>query len=80
MFYETERIVRKQQAYVKSRAYEILNDFKKAGLSNNDILACIELTLINKPEDEAYVEFLLMAKNLILLEGVHDVREVQTNS
>lgn len=75
MFYETERVVRKQKAYVKSRAYEIINEFKKAGLTDGEILACIQLTLINKPEDEGYVEFLLMAKNIIELEGVFDERE-----
>lgn len=75
MFYETERIVRKQQAYVKTKAYEIINDFKKAGLSTDEILACIDLTLINTVEDSVYVEFLLMAKNLTHLEGVRDDKD-----
>ena len=78
MFYETERIVRKQQAFVKSKAYGIIDDFKKAGLSKDEILACIELTLLNEQENEAYVEFILMAKTIINSEGVLDgVREIK---
>ena len=43
MFYETERMVRKQQKYEKSMAYDIIDMFKKKGLNNRETLACIEV-------------------------------------
>lgn len=51
MFYESERIVRKQLNYTKSKAYDVIRDLESKGLSDKEIASCINLLIKNGPSE-----------------------------
>ena len=79
MFYETERIVRKQEKYVKSKAYDIIEDFKRRGLSDEESLACVELSIKNTNAEDISSDFLSMARKILInnhgAKNVHTIKE-----
>jgi dTDP-glucose pyrophosphorylase len=60
MFYENERIVRKQVRVVNSRAYDIIQDLESKGLGDKEIVACIGL-LLKQENSEFQVDILNFA-------------------
>ena len=65
MFFENDRIVRKQRNYIKSRAYDLLNSFKKENLSKDEIVAALELLHLDKSNTEFYVDIINKAQSII---------------
>lgn len=61
MFYENERIVRKQMKVVNSKAYEIIHDLEAKGLDNKEIIACVKLLLAKEDNSEFQVDILKQA-------------------
>lgn len=54
MFYENDRIVRKQQRFLNQKATEMIDNFKKQGLNNDEIIAALELLLADKDSSELH--------------------------
>lgn len=54
MFYENDRIVRKQQRFLNHKATEMIDNFKKQELNNDEIIAALELLLGDKDSSELY--------------------------
>lgn len=66
MFYESERIVRKQLKYTKLKAYDVIRDLESKGLSDKEIISCINLLIKNGPS-EFQVDVLNLALKTITL-------------
>lgn len=67
MFYENDRIVRKQRRYVNSKACDMIDDFEKKDLESDEIIAALELLSENKENSEFDVDVINRA--LIILKG-----------
>lgn len=65
MFYETERIVNKQQKYIKQKALNILNSFSDKKLSKEEIIACLDI-MLNQDNTETKTDILNMARVIVL--------------
>jgi hypothetical protein len=65
MFYDTERIVRKQEKYEKSKAYDIISTLKLKGLSTKESLACIEIMSFLDSNNESKNAILNLAHQII---------------
>ena len=63
--YDTERIIRKQNKYVKSRAYIIINSLESKKLNNDEILACIQV-MLTEDNSEIQIDILNLASKIIL--------------
>jgi hypothetical protein len=68
MFYETDRIVRKQQKYEKIRAYALIDEQKSNGLSDAEIIASIDVLLGGK-NNEFQVGVLRLAREILKFKG-----------
>lgn len=67
MFYENDRIVRKQVRYINSRATDMIDDFEKKKLESEEIIAALELLLEDENNSEFRVDIINRA--LIMLKG-----------
>lgn len=65
MFYDTERIVRKQEKYEKSKAYEVISTLKHKGLSTKETLACIEVMSFLDNNNESQQAILNLAHRIV---------------
>lgn len=65
MFYEDERIVRKQQKYVKSKAYQKVKRLEDKGLSDDEIVGCLDV-LLAQDNNETQVDILNVARNIVI--------------
>ena len=65
MFNETQRQVRKQQSYEKSRVYDLINGFKAKNLNYQEILLHINIMTASANNTETQQEVLSKAKQLI---------------
>ena len=65
MFYDTERIVRKQEKYEKSKAYEVISALKLKGLSTKETLACIEIMSFLDTNNESQNAILNLAHQIV---------------
>lgn len=54
MFYENERIVRKQIRYINSKAKEMIDNFRSKGMNDEEIVAALELLLGDKEGSELH--------------------------
>lgn len=54
MFYENDRIVRKQQRFLNQKANEMIDNFRKQKLSDEEIIAALELLLADKNSSELH--------------------------
>ena len=63
-FYESERIIRKQERYEKSKAYDIIGTLKCKDLSMPEVLACIEVMSKNVENSESQVSVLALAHRI----------------
>lgn len=63
MFYETERIIRKQQRYVRSKAYETLRSLEIKKLDSREIVACIDV-MLGGDNTEIQVDILNLARKI----------------
>lgn len=64
MFYENQRIVRKQQVYVKSRAYQKISHLERKGLSDDEIIGCLNV-LLAQDNNETQVDILNLAHKIV---------------
>lgn len=65
MFYETERIINKQQKYIKQKALNIINSFNDKKLSKKEIIACLDI-MLNEDNTETKTDILNMARVIVL--------------
>jgi hypothetical protein len=64
MFYETERIVRKQQKYVKIKAYSTISRLENKGLSVSEMTNAIDILLTDE-NTEFQQDILKLAKHIL---------------
>jgi hypothetical protein len=65
-FYETDRMIRKQQNYEKSRAYDVIGSLKARNLSDQEILSCIEVMMMLDGQNETQIQALILAKQIVI--------------
>lgn len=65
MFYETERIINKQNKYVKRKANDVINSFDDKDLSTKEVLACIDV-MLTEDNNETKVDILNLARKIVL--------------
>jgi hypothetical protein len=65
MFYDTERIVRKQEKYEKSKAYDVISALKHKGLNTKETLACIEVMSFLDSNNESQIAILNLAHQIV---------------
>lgn len=65
MFYETERIINKQNKYVKRKANDVIISFDGKDLSTKEILACIDV-MLTEDNNETKVDILNLARKIVL--------------
>ena len=65
MFYESERIVRKNENYEKTKAYAVISELESKGLSVQESISMIDVLLKDTPT-ESMASSLEKAKNLLL--------------
>jgi len=63
MFYESYRIINKQQKYEKSRAYDIIDELNKRGFSSESIIKILD-SFISCTKSETDVAIFKKAKNI----------------
>lgn len=66
MFYETERIIRKQVVYMKRKADDIVRSFNNKVMSSDEIVACIDIMLTDDENTETRVDVLKIARKIII--------------
>lgn len=64
MFYETERIIRKQQRYVKSKACSIISSLESKELTREEVIACIDV-MLSEDNSESKVDILNLARKIV---------------
>ena len=67
MFYDSQRIVTKNENYEKTRAYNIVSDFRAKNLSTEDSLSMIDILLKDNP-NESKTSILNRARTILLLD------------
>lgn len=65
MFYDTERIVRKQERHEKSKAYEVISALRLKGLNTKETLACIEVMSFLDSNNESQKAILNLAHRIV---------------
>jgi hypothetical protein len=65
MFYETERIINKQNKYIKRKANDVINSFDGKDLSTKEVLACIDV-MLTEDNNETKVDILNLARKIVL--------------
>lgn len=79
MFYENERIIRKQAKVINLKAYEIIQDLETKGLNNQEIISCINL-LLKEDSTEFQKDILEHAlKTLNLRKESKNVSQIDTS-
>jgi len=63
-FYETDRIIRKQQTFEKSRAYDIIGVLKHKNMSYQEVLACLDVMIFVDGQSETQMQILTKAKEI----------------
>lgn len=58
MFYESDRIVRKQQRFTDMKARELISDLESKGLKNGEVTAALELLLKDNNNSEFRVDII----------------------
>jgi len=56
MFYENERIIRKQMKFINQKATEMIDNFKSKDLNPDEITAALELLLEDPKGSETHSE------------------------
>lgn len=65
MFYETERIIEKQQRYIRRKAIDVVNSFDKESLTPDEVVACIDV-MLEEDNNETRADILNKARNIVL--------------
>ena len=64
-FYESERIIRKNRKYVKSKAYDAYRDSQKKGLSDEEIMHACECAMKHTNVlNETQIDILGVVRNI----------------
>lgn len=71
MFYESERIIRKNEKHKKTKAYDLISDLKKKGLSNEEMIEAIKI-LLNDNNNEFQDDVFNKAK--CILETLEEIK------
>lgn len=72
--YDTERIIRKQQKYVKLKAYQAIADLNKKGLSGVKAIDALDI-LLDSDNSEFQQEVLAKAKSILKSQEENDDQE-----
>jgi len=72
MFFENDRIARKQKSYINSRACDLIGTFEKENLNIGEIKAALELLHLDKTHTEFYVDIINRALEILKSKGNHD--------
>ena len=72
MFYENDRIVRKQRRYLNDKANEMLSNFRSKKLKSSEIIAALELLLDETGNTETHVDIVNRAINIMKNSGEID--------
>jgi hypothetical protein len=65
MFYDSSRIIDKQEKYEKIRAYDVIFCLEKTDLSNENMIETIDL-MLSKAELDFHKSIFTKAKNILL--------------
>jgi ribosomal protein S24E len=65
MFYETERIINKQNKYIKRKALDVVNSFMSKTLTQDEIVACIDV-MLGEDNTETRVDVLNLARKIVI--------------
>lgn len=65
MFFENDRIARKQNSYMNSRAYDLIDSFEKENLNIDEIKAALELLHLDKSNTEFYTDIINRAQKIV---------------
>lgn len=65
MFYEDQRIVRKQARFIRSKALEMIDNFKSKKLDDVEIIAALELLLQDKDNNELHQDIVKKAISIL---------------
>lgn len=65
MFYESTRIVEKQEKHEKSRAYDLIESLEKSGLDNHHLFCALEL-MSKRAQSEFESAVILKAKQILI--------------
>lgn len=65
MFYETERVIHKQQKYVKRQALDVVSSFANKALTFDEVVACIDV-MLKEDNNETRVDVLNLARNIVI--------------
>lgn len=79
MFYDTERIVRKQLKYEKIKAYDIIQEMRAKSMSVSEMIDALEI-LLNDENTEFKESVLKRAKSLLEASMEADNEKDQCNS
>ena len=71
MFYESERIIRKNEKHKKTKAYDLISDLKKKGLSNEEMIEAVKI-LLSDNNNEFQDDVLNKAKSI--LEALEEIK------
>ena len=65
MFYENERIIRKQMKFINQKATEMIDNFKSKDLNPDEITAALELLLEDPKGSETHRE--IVNRTIVIL-------------
>jgi len=77
MFYDSARIIEKQQKYEKIRAYEMIESLEKTGLSSEYVLCALEL--MSKRSNSEF-QLSVISKAKVILIARKEKNEASTNN
>lgn len=78
MFYESDRIVRKQRKFINSKAHELIDSFKQNDLKTDEIIAALEVLLLIESNTEFDVDVITHAKTLLKDKDANDKENKDT--
>lgn len=64
MFYETSRVIQKQRKYLKTKANQVLQELKDSDLSDDEILACLDV-MSHDDVSDTQKDIIDVAKNIV---------------
>lgn len=69
MFYENDRIVRKQQRYINVKACDMLANFRSKNMEQEEIKAALEVLLTDNEATEIYIDIVKRALAILNKQG-----------
>ena len=66
MFYETERVIRKQAMYMGRKAGDVVRSFDNKEMTTDEVIACIDIMLSEDNNTETRVDVLNLARKIVI--------------